>query len=87
MSTGTEEAPPARQWWHMPLIPALRRQRQVNFWVWGQPGLQTGQTGLNRETLSWKTKKKEKKKKKKRKREKGPPVGWKGENVWGSSYA
>jgi hypothetical protein len=23
------------------LIPALRRQRQVDFWVWGQPGLQS----------------------------------------------
>ena len=22
----------ARQWWHMPLVPALRRQRQVDFW-------------------------------------------------------
>ena len=28
-------------WWHMPLIPALRRQRQVDFWVQGQPGLQS----------------------------------------------
>ena len=28
-------------WWHMPLIPALGRQRQVNFWVQGQPGLQS----------------------------------------------
>jgi hypothetical protein len=27
-------------WWHMPLIPALGRQRQVGFWVRGQPGLQ-----------------------------------------------
>jgi hypothetical protein len=25
----------------MPLIPALGRQRQVDFWVWGQPGLQS----------------------------------------------
>jgi hypothetical protein len=34
----------ARQLWHMctPLIPALgRRQRQVDFWVPGQPGLQS----------------------------------------------
>jgi hypothetical protein len=25
----------------MPLIPALRRQRQEDFWVRGQPGLQS----------------------------------------------
>jgi hypothetical protein len=25
----------------MPLIPALGRQRQEDFWVWGQPGLQS----------------------------------------------
>jgi hypothetical protein len=28
-------------WWRMPLIPALGRQRQVEFWVGGQPGLQS----------------------------------------------
>jgi hypothetical protein len=28
-------------WWHMPLVPALGRQRQVDFWVRGQPGLQS----------------------------------------------
>jgi hypothetical protein len=27
------------QWWHMPLIPALGRQRQADFRVRGQPGL------------------------------------------------
>jgi hypothetical protein len=31
----------ARKWWCMPLIPALGRQRQVDFWVRGQPGLQS----------------------------------------------
>jgi hypothetical protein len=30
-----------RAWWHMPLIPALGRQGQANFWVQGQPGLQS----------------------------------------------
>jgi hypothetical protein len=28
-------------WWCMLLIPALGRQRQVDFWVRGQPGLQS----------------------------------------------
>jgi hypothetical protein len=28
-------------WWCMPLIPALGRQRQANFWVQGQPGLKS----------------------------------------------
>ena len=30
----------ASQCWRTPLIPALGRQRQADFWVWGQPGLQ-----------------------------------------------
>ena len=30
-----------RVWWRTPLIPALRRQSQVDFWVPGQPGLQS----------------------------------------------
>jgi hypothetical protein len=28
-------------WWCTPLILAFRKQRQVDFWVWGQPGLQS----------------------------------------------
>ena len=31
----------ALQWWHTLIIPALGRQRQVDFWVPGQPGLQS----------------------------------------------
>jgi hypothetical protein len=31
----------AGQWWYTPLIPALGRQRQADFWVRGQPGLQS----------------------------------------------
>ena len=28
-------------WWRTPLIPAFGRQRQADFWVLGQPGLQS----------------------------------------------
>jgi hypothetical protein len=31
----------AGRWWRTPLIPALGRQRQTDFWVQGQPGLQS----------------------------------------------
>jgi hypothetical protein len=47
----------AGQWWRMPLIPVLGRQRQADFWVWGQPGLQSefqDSQDYYRETLSQK---------------------------------
>ena len=31
----------SRVWWLTPLVPALERQRQADFWVPGQPGLQS----------------------------------------------
>jgi hypothetical protein len=50
----------------MPLIPALVKQRQVGFWVWGQPGLhsefQDNQVYTERPCLEKPTKKKKKKK-------------------------
>jgi hypothetical protein len=39
-SVGKKKKMGARRWWRMPLIPALGKQRQVDFWVWGQPDLQ-----------------------------------------------
>jgi hypothetical protein len=54
--------------WCTPLIPALGRQRQADFWVWSQPGLQSefqdSQDYTEKPCLR-KTKKKQKKKKKK----------------------
>jgi hypothetical protein len=63
------------QWCLTPLIPALGRQRQTDFWVQGQPGLQSELqdsqgSRIDRETLPWKTKKKKKKKKKRKEKRK-----------------
>jgi hypothetical protein len=55
-----------RAWWRTPLVPALRRQRQADFWVQGQPGLQSefqDSQGYTEKLCLGKTKKKKKKKK------------------------
>ena len=63
--------------WHTPLIPALGRQRQADFWVQSQPGLQS--EFQDRQGYTEKPcleKKKTKKKKKKKKKE------WTSARVW-----
>jgi hypothetical protein len=63
----------AGRWWRMPLNPALGWQRQVDFWVRGQPGLQSefqdSQGYKEKPGLEKQNKKQTKKKKKKRKKE------------------
>jgi hypothetical protein len=61
----------AGQWWHMPLILALGRQRQVDFWVQDQPGLQSkfqDSQGYTEKPCLKKTKTKTTTKKKKKKK-------------------
>jgi hypothetical protein len=66
-----------RAWWRTPLIPALRRQRQADFSVQGQPGLQSefqnSQGYTEKPCLeNQKTKKPKKKKNKNKKRNRLP---------------
>ena len=54
----------AGQWWRTPLIPAHGKQRQANFLVQGQPGLQNefqDSQGYTEKTCLEKSKKGEKK--------------------------
>jgi hypothetical protein len=63
----------AGQRWHTPLMPALERQRQADFWIRGQPGLQSefqdSQDYIEKETLSGKNLKKQNKTKQKQKKQ------------------
>ena len=54
---------------HIPLVPALWRQRQTDLWVWSQPVLHSVRAASATQT-SPVTQKKKKKKKKERKKEK-----------------
>jgi hypothetical protein len=56
-------------WWHTPLSPALGRQRQEDFLVRGQPGLQCEFQDSQGYTVKPCLKKKKKKKKKLKKKE------------------
>jgi hypothetical protein len=41
LNSKTKTLTKSQAWWRTPSIPALGRQRQADFWVWGQPGLQS----------------------------------------------
>jgi hypothetical protein len=64
----------SRAWWRTPLIQALGRQRQADFWVQGQPGLQSefqdSQSYTEKPCLKTKQNKKQKQKKKKKEKRK-----------------
>jgi hypothetical protein len=76
-----------RAWWRTPLIPALGRQRQADFWVRGQPGLQSelqdSQSYAEKPCLE----KPPPQKKKKRKKENGIIRGRSGLGIYHSWYS
>ena len=58
-----QELEVARQWWHKTLIPTLVRQREMDFWVLGLPGVQSefqDSQGYTEKPLSWKKQEKKK---------------------------
>jgi hypothetical protein len=65
---------PRRAWWRTPLIPALRRLRQADFWVPGQPGLQSEFQDSQGYTEKPCLKKKQKKQKADASTQRGPNV-------------
>ena len=68
----------AGQWWDMPLIPAFGRQRQADFWIWDQPGLQSEFQDIQGYTEKPCLKKPKKKKKNKNNCQCHPRAGIKG---------
>jgi hypothetical protein len=62
-----------QSWWCIPLIPELRRQKQADFRVQGQPFLQSefqdSQGYIEKSCLKKKKKRKEKKRKEKKRKE------------------
>ena len=58
----------AELWWHTPLIPALRRQRQVDFYEFKASLVYRVSSRIARRTLSQKKRKKKRRREKKQKR-------------------
>ena len=71
-------------WWHTPVISAIGRQRQANFWVRGQPGLQSKFQDSQdyREKPCCKQTKKQKQTNKKNKQKHGTDHNYSWDKVW-----
>ena len=86
LNAGIKGVYQAGQWWCMPLIPVLGRQRQADYWVWSQPGLQSefqeSQRYTEKPCLKKKKKKKKTNQKNKRKKNKTKKKNPKIENTY-----